>query len=51
MNSILYIIATILIVVWAVGFFFTAIGGLIHLLLLIALVFFVFGLVRRPTAV
>jgi len=51
MNSILYVIAAILIVVWAVGFFFTAIGAIIHLLLLIALVFFIFGLIRRPTAV
>jgi hypothetical protein len=51
MNSILYIIATIFIVIWAVGFFFMAIGGLINLLLVIALVFFIFGLIRRPTAV
>jgi hypothetical protein len=51
MNSILYIIATVIIVIWAIGFFFMALGSLIHLLLVIAVVFFLFGLIRRPTAV
>ena len=51
MNSILYIIATIIIVIWAIGFFFTAVGSLIHLLLVLALVFFIFGLIKRPTAI
>ncbi len=51
MNSLLYIIAVVLIVIWAVGVFFMALGSLIHLLLVIALVFFLFGLIRRPTAV
>jgi hypothetical protein len=51
MNSLLYIIATVITIIWAVGFFFMALGSLIHLLLVIALVFFLFGLIRRPTAV
>ncbi|MEP6610538.1 MAG: lmo0937 family membrane protein [Mucilaginibacter sp.] len=51
MNSLLYIIAVILIIGWAIGFFFTAIGSLIHVLLVIAIIAFLLGLIRRPTAV
>lgn len=51
MNSLLYIIAIILIIGWAIGFFFTAIGSLIHVLLVIAVIAFLLGLIRRPTAV
>lgn len=38
MNSLLYIIAVILIVLWAIGFLGFNMGGIIHLLLVIALV-------------
>jgi hypothetical protein len=51
MNSLLYIIAVILIVGWAIGFFFMAVGSLIHVLLIIAIIAFILGLIRRPTAV
>ncbi|MDR3693135.1 lmo0937 family membrane protein [Mucilaginibacter sp.] len=51
MNSILYLIASILVITWAIGFFFMAIGGLIHILLIIALITIVLGLIRRPTAI
>ncbi|HVW95440.1 MAG TPA: lmo0937 family membrane protein [Mucilaginibacter sp.] len=51
MNSLLYIIAVILIIGWAIGFFFTSVGGLIHILLVIAVISLVLGLLRRPTAV
>jgi hypothetical protein len=51
MNSILYIIAVLLIIGWAFGFFIAAAGGLIHILLVIAVIVFIFGLLRRPTAV
>ncbi len=51
MNSLLYFIAVVLIIIWAIGVFFMALGSLIHLLLVIALVFFLFGLIGRPTAV
>jgi hypothetical protein len=50
MNSLFYIIAVILVIGWAIGFFFTAVGGLIHVLLVVALIAFLFGLIRRPTA-
>ena len=51
MNSLLYIIAVILVIGWAIGFFFTAIGSLIHVLLVIAVIAFLLGIIRRPTAI
>jgi hypothetical protein len=50
MGNILYIIAVILIIGWAIGFFGYVAGGLIHLLLVIALVVIVIRLIqgRRP---
>jgi len=51
MNSLLYVIAVILVIGWAIGLFFTTIGGLIHVLLVIAIIAFLLGLIRRPTAV
>ena len=51
MNSLLYIIAVILVIGWAIGFFFTTVGGLIHILLVIAVITLLLGLVRRPTAI
>ncbi len=38
MRSLLYIIAVILIIGWALGFFVYSVGGLIHILLVIAVV-------------
>jgi putative solute:sodium symporter small subunit len=50
MNSLLYIIAVILIIGWAIGFFFAAAGSLIHILLVIAVIAVIMGLLRRPAA-
>lgn len=38
MNSLLYIIAVVLIIGWALGFFIYSLGGLIHVLLVIAVI-------------
>ena len=51
MNSLLYIVAVILIIGWAIGVFFTAVGGLIHVLLVIAVIAIILAVIRRPTAV
>jgi hypothetical protein len=51
MNSLLYIIAVILVIGWAIGVFFTSVGGLIHILLVIAVIALLLGLIRRPTAI
>ncbi len=47
MRSILYIIAVILIIGWAIGFFAYSAGGIIHVLLVIAIIAFVLGIIRR----
>jgi hypothetical protein len=51
MRSLLYIIAVILIIGWAIGTFAYAAGGLIHILLVIAVIAFILGLLRRDTTV
>jgi hypothetical protein len=50
MNSLLYIVAVILIIGWALGVFMYSVGGLIHVLLVIAIIAIILGLIRRPTA-
>lgn len=47
MNSLLYIIAVILIVGWAIGTFAFAAGGLIHVLLVLAIIAIIVGFLRR----
>lgn len=51
MRSILYIIAVILVIGWAIGTFAYAAGGLIHVLLVIAIISVVLGFLRRDTTV
>ena len=46
MSSLLYAIAVILIIAWALGFFVYSAGGLIHILLVIAIVAIVLRLIR-----
>ncbi len=36
MNNLLYTIAVLLILLWAIGFFAYSVGGMIHILLIIA---------------
>lgn len=38
MGNLLYVIAVILVIVWAVGFFAYTVGSIIHLLLVLALI-------------
>jgi hypothetical protein len=46
MSNLLYAIAVILIIAWALGFFVYSAGGLIHILLVIAIVAIVLRLIR-----
>ena len=46
MGNLLYIAAVILIIGWAVGFFAYSAGGIIHILLVIALIAILFRLIR-----
>jgi len=50
MNSLLYIIAVILVIGWALGFFLYSATGIIHVLLVIAVIALLLGVIRRPTA-
>jgi predicted ferric reductase len=45
MGNLLYIIAVVLIIIWAVGFLGYNSGGIIHILLVIAVIAVVFRLV------
>jgi hypothetical protein len=47
MSSILYIIAVILIIGWLLGVFVYSAAGLIHVLLVLAIIALVLGLIRR----
>lgn len=46
MSNLLYLIALILIICWAIGFFAYSLGGIIHILLVIALISILFRVIR-----
>lgn len=47
MRSILYIIAVILLIGWLLGVFVYSVVGLIHILLVLAVIALVFGLIQK----
>jgi predicted ferric reductase len=47
MRSLLYIIAVILVIAWAIGFLGYHSGGIIHMLLVIAIIALLLGVIRR----
>jgi len=47
MGNLLYLIAVILIIAWAIGFLGYHAGGLIHLLLVIAVIAIILKVIRR----
>ena len=51
MSNILYIIAVILIIGWAIGTFGYAAGSLIHILLVIAIIAIILGFLRRDRTI
>jgi len=46
MGNLLYLIAVILVIAWAIGYFGYAAGGLIHILLVIAVIAVVLKVIR-----
>jgi hypothetical protein len=46
MSNLLYIIAVILVIFWAIGFFAYSVGSIIHLLLVIALISIVLRVIQ-----
>jgi hypothetical protein len=51
MRSILYLIAVILLIGWILGFFVYSAGGLIHILIVLAVISFLIGIIRGDTSV
>lgn len=51
MRGLLYFIAVLLLIAWAVGYFAMSAGGLIHVLLVLAAVAIVFRLLTGRSAV
>lgn len=47
MRSLLYIVAVLLVVGWLLGFFMYNAGGIIHILLVLALISLLLGIIRR----
>jgi len=47
MRSILYLIAVVLIIGWLLGFFVYSAGGLIHILIVLAVISLLLGLIKR----
>jgi hypothetical protein len=47
MRGLLYIIAVILVIGWALGFFYYSAGSIIHVLLVIAIIALILGVIRR----
>jgi hypothetical protein len=46
MNNLLYLVAVVLIILWAVGYLGFHVGGLIHILLVIALISVVLRIIQ-----
>ncbi len=46
MSNILYTIAVVLIILWALGFFMYSAGSIIHILLVIAVIAILFRVIR-----
>lgn len=46
MGNLLYVVAVVLIIAWAIGFLGYSAGGLIHILLVIALIAIVFRVIQ-----
>jgi hypothetical protein len=47
MGNVLYVVAVVLIIGWALGFFAFHAGGIIHVLLVIAVIAIVLNLIKR----
>jgi hypothetical protein len=47
MRSLLYLVAVILVIGWLIGFFAYSVGGIIHVLLILAIVSILLGVIRR----
>lgn len=46
MRNLLYVLAVIIVIAWAIGFIGYSLGGLIHILLVIALISVILGVIQ-----
>jgi hypothetical protein len=46
MSNLLYVIAVILIIAWLIGFFAYSVGGIIHILLVLAVISIILRVIR-----
>lgn len=46
MGNLLYLIAVVLVIAWAIGFFAYSVGGIIHVLLVIAIISILIRVIR-----
>ncbi|MGE5393419.1 MAG: lmo0937 family membrane protein [Candidatus Saccharibacteria bacterium] len=51
MGNLLYVIAVILIIIWALGFFAYNVGSVIHILLVVAIIAILLRVIRGGSAV
>jgi len=51
MGNLLYVIAVILIIAWAIGFIGYSAGGIIHILLVIAVIAIIFRVIQGRSVV
>lgn len=51
MSNLLYIVAIILLIGWALGFFAFSVGGIIHVLLVIAVIALILAVIRGAARV
>jgi hypothetical protein len=47
MRSLLYIVAVVLIIGWLLGVFYWKAGGIIHILIVLAVISLLLGIIRR----
>lgn len=46
MRNLLYVLAVIIVIAWAIGFIGYSVGGIIHVLLIIALISILLGIIQ-----
>jgi len=46
MSNILYLVALLLVIFWAIGFFAYSAGGIIHILLVLAIISILFRIIK-----
>lgn len=49
MRNLIYVIAVVLVIGWAIGFFTFHVGGMIHILLVIAIIAILLQIIRQTT--